>query len=126
MPAIWLIYADFLASCDKITKTREVYDRALMSLPVTQHARIWKKYCEWVATTDAVKSACNVFDRYLKVNPDYKEEFVDYLVSKAQWDRAAVILVEVKSILIDRSLMMMDSSPQVVNPIMTSSHICVT
>lgn len=90
-----MLYSDFMASQNQITKTREVFDRALMSLPVTQHGRIWKKYCEWVAGTDAVKTACSVFERYLKVNPDYKEEFVDYLVAKAQWDKAAVVLVEV-------------------------------
>lgn len=83
MPNIWILYTEFLVSQNFITKTREVYDRALMSLPVTQHGRIWKRYCEWISTTDAIASAIYVFERYLKVNPDYKEEFVDYLVSKA-------------------------------------------
>ena len=44
-----------------------------------------------------MKTACNVFERYLKVNPDYKEEFVDFLVSKAEWDKAAKVLVDVWS-----------------------------
>jgi len=42
-----------------------------------------------------LKTACNVFERYLKLNYDYKEEYLDFLVSKSQWDKATVIIVEV-------------------------------
>ena len=42
MPKIWLDYAKFLSKhCTSVTKTREVYDRALQALPVTQHSLIW-------------------------------------------------------------------------------------
>lgn len=54
MPNIWLMYADYAASLNKITLTRQIYDRALKSLPVTQHDRIWKKYCEWVSLSAEV------------------------------------------------------------------------
>lgn len=36
MPKIWLDYAKYLAKvCKSVTKTREVYDRALNALPIT-------------------------------------------------------------------------------------------
>jgi len=38
MPKIWLDYAKFLGKqAGSLTLTREVYDRALLALPVTQH-----------------------------------------------------------------------------------------
>jgi len=36
MPRIWIMYAEFLAQQNLVTKTRRVYDRALLALPVTQ------------------------------------------------------------------------------------------
>lgn len=33
--------------------------------------------------------------RYLKVNPDYKEEYLDYLVTKEFWDEACQVLVDI-------------------------------
>ena len=36
MPKIWLDYAKYLAKvCKSVTRTREVYDRALYALPIT-------------------------------------------------------------------------------------------
>ena len=37
MPKIWLAYCNFLMKQKKITATRRVFDRALQSLPITQH-----------------------------------------------------------------------------------------
>ena len=38
MPKIWLDYAKYLANvCKSVSRTREVYDRALNTLPITQH-----------------------------------------------------------------------------------------
>lgn len=54
-----------------------------MSLPVTQHKRIWKKYCDWTISSDSIKTAKHVYERYLKVNPDSKEDYLDFLISKA-------------------------------------------
>ena len=41
MPRIWLDYAKFMAQQGFISRTRRLYDRALQSLPVTQHTMIW-------------------------------------------------------------------------------------
>lgn len=48
MPRIWLDYAEFAANdCQLITQTRDIYDRALQTLPVTQHRKIWQSYANW-------------------------------------------------------------------------------
>ena len=47
MPKIWLDYAKFLARQQRITQTRKCYDRALQSLPATQHSVIWRHYLDW-------------------------------------------------------------------------------
>jgi pre-mRNA-splicing factor SYF1 len=44
MPRIWLDYIDLMMSMLKGTETRKVFDRALQSLPVTQHKNVWKLY----------------------------------------------------------------------------------
>lgn len=36
MPRIWLIYSQFLDKQHLITKTRNLFDRALASLPISQ------------------------------------------------------------------------------------------
>ena len=41
MPKIWLAYCHFLMKQKKITMTRRTFDRALQSLPITQHDMIW-------------------------------------------------------------------------------------
>ena len=44
MPKIWELYLNFLVEQRVITKVRRACDRALASLPVTQHERVWTIY----------------------------------------------------------------------------------
>ena len=44
MPCIWLEYLEHLLEQFLLTTTRRVFDRALCSLPITQHDRIWQLY----------------------------------------------------------------------------------
>ena len=44
MPRIWLDYLDHLMGQFLLTQTRRAFDRALASLPITQHDRIWQLY----------------------------------------------------------------------------------
>jgi pre-mRNA-splicing factor SYF1 len=55
MPVIWRLYLDFVTrtpslspSQQNITSIRNLFDRALLALPVTQHEKIWEKYTVWV------------------------------------------------------------------------------
>ena len=44
MPKIWELYLNFLVEQRDVTSVRQTSDRALASLPVTQHDRIWNIY----------------------------------------------------------------------------------
>lgn len=68
MPRLWLDYLKFLMDQRKITLTRRTFDRALRSLPPTQHNLIWKLYSEFVHLpfVPAV-TAVTVFKRQMKV-----------------------------------------------------------
>ena len=84
MPKIWLDYAEFSATCQSITGTRLIYDRALQTLPVTQHKLIWEQYVQWaVGLTNSeddeddeeekqshfADTAIHVYKRYIKLVP---------------------------------------------------------
>ena len=91
------------------TETRRVFDRALQSLPVTQHKNIWSLYigipiCThddtyshslilhrlgWVKDFGVPETAIKVFRRYLMYDPAYREEYIEYLESIDQYTEAA-------------------------------------
>ena len=89
MPRIWIDYCDIMIRRGLITETRRVLDRALRALPITQHHRIWPQYIEFVKSHNIPDTAIRVFRRYLKIKPEVREDFVDYLVGIHQLDEAA-------------------------------------
>lgn len=44
MPRVWLDYLQLLMDQRLVTRTRRTFDRALGSLPITQHDRVWALY----------------------------------------------------------------------------------
>lgn len=44
MPRVWLDYLEYLMQQYLLTRTRRAFDRALCSLPITQHDRVWQLY----------------------------------------------------------------------------------
>jgi hypothetical protein len=68
MPRIWLDYCQFLMDQCRITRTRQVFDRALRALPITQHHRVWPLYLKFLKIHDIPETAVRVFRRYLKVS----------------------------------------------------------
>lgn len=68
MPRIWLDYCQFLMDQCRITRTRQVFDRALRALPITQHHRVWPLYLKFLKMHDIPETAVRVFRRYLKVS----------------------------------------------------------
>ncbi|GBG68652.1 hypothetical protein CBR_g3193 [Chara braunii] len=96
MPRIWLEYLQFLMKQKLITRTRRTFDRALCSLPVTQHDRIWELYLKFVGSDGIpVETALRVYRRYLKLEPTHVEDFIDFLKSAARWQEAATRLAEI-------------------------------
>lgn len=105
MPKIWLAYCKFLMKQKKITATRRVFDRALQSLPITQHDMIWDLYIRFVKDCGVLETAVCVYRRYILVEPSAVEEFIElhfpllliarYLVAVGKYDEAAVQLCRI-------------------------------
>ena len=55
---IWLDYTKFLWIQRVVNRTRKTYDRALRSLPITQHDKIWKQYTKFVKEAEVPEMAC--------------------------------------------------------------------
>ncbi|XP_046404524.1 pre-mRNA-splicing factor syf1 homolog [Ischnura elegans] len=95
MPRIWLDYCQLLVDQKRVTRTRQVFDRSLRALPVTQHHRIWPLYLEFVRSHHSHETAVRVFRRYLKLCPEDSEDYIEYLISIGRLDEAAVKLASI-------------------------------
>ncbi|KAG7675051.1 hypothetical protein Ndes2526B_g07899 [Nannochloris sp. 'desiccata'] len=90
MPRIWVEFLEFLTQQRFVTRTRRAFDRALISLPVTQHNRVWVLYLRFISLPGVpVETAVRVYRRYLKLEPAHAEEYIAYLKMKARWGEAA-------------------------------------
>ncbi|KAG2453740.1 hypothetical protein HYH02_001951 [Chlamydomonas schloesseri] len=95
MPRVWLDYLELLMDQRLVTRTRRTFDRALASLPITQHDRVWALYLKFIHTPGIpVETAVRLYRRYLKLEPTHAEEYVAYLKAKNRWGEAARKLAE--------------------------------
>nr|CAD1827747.1 unnamed protein product [Ananas comosus var. bracteatus] len=70
MPRIWLMYLASLTAQRRVTRARRTFDRALRSLPVSQHARVWPLYLRLVSLPGVpLETAVRVHRRYLSFDP---------------------------------------------------------
>ena len=76
MPRIWLMYAEALEKQKMVSKARQVYNWSFRNLPLTQHEKIWKKFVVWIMKLDNYWTALRTIPRSLKINPDFKENYV--------------------------------------------------
>lgn len=90
---LWILFAEFLVAHGRITLTRRVFDRALRSLPVTQHDLIWEPFIAFARDSDVPETAIRVYRRYMKYAPEAREELVDYLLEGSHVDEACKELV---------------------------------
>lgn len=88
-------YCKFLTNQCLVTRTRQTFDRALRSLPITQHHRIWPLYLKFVKMHDISETAVRVYRRYLKLFPENAEEYIEYLQSVGRLDEAAKVLASI-------------------------------
>lgn len=96
MPRIWLHYIEFLMKQKKVTRARRALDRALRSLPITQHSRIWELYVKFIKDGEVPKeTALIAFRRYLMLEPDHVEIYIAYLRTIGRYDEAAQKLANV-------------------------------
>ncbi|KAJ3218944.1 Pre-mRNA-splicing factor SYF1 [Clydaea vesicula] len=78
-PVIWLMYCKFLMHQCRPTQTRRVFDKALMSLPITQNQRVWDLYLKFASQVGGL-TAIKVWKRYLKLEPEQTESYVAVLL----------------------------------------------
>ncbi|GAB0087733.1 Pre-mRNA-splicing factor syf1 homolog [Sergentomyia squamirostris] len=95
MPRIWMDYCSFMTVQCKITRTRQIFDRALRALPITQHHRIWPLYLDFLQRFNIPETAVRVYRRYLKLFPENAEEYIEYLIGIDRLDEAAQQLASV-------------------------------
>ncbi|KAL0219014.1 hypothetical protein P9112_004667 [Eukaryota sp. TZLM1-RC] len=70
MPVIWELYLTALQKSFRITLTRRSFDRALRSLPLTQHYRIWPLYLNFCRLSHVPHATSNlIIRRYLQYDP---------------------------------------------------------
>ncbi|KAI8534826.1 hypothetical protein RHMOL_Rhmol10G0126900 [Rhododendron molle] len=90
MPRIWIMYLLTLTEQKLVTRTRRAFDRALCSLPVTQHDRVWEPYLVFVGQKGVpIETSLRVYRRYLKHDPSHVEDFIEFLVNSGLWQEAA-------------------------------------
>ena len=63
---------------------RKTYDRALRSLPVTQHETVWGPYSQWALTIPCTKVAESILLRYGKIVPSVLPDLAEYLLQNHQ------------------------------------------
>lgn len=88
MPRIWLMYLDFMAKRSCVSRTRHIFDRALRSLPLSQHPRIWECYLPWARKIGG-RTAYNVWKRYTAARQEYREDFIELLQEIGDYEHAA-------------------------------------
>lgn len=95
MPRLWLMYTAVLAKQHLVQKTRQVYNWSFRNLPLTQHEKIWSKFTAWAMSLYNTSTAIAVIPRYLKLNPDFKQNYASFLISRGLNDRAATVLYDI-------------------------------
>lgn len=95
MPRLWLMYTGVLAKQHLVQKTRQVYNWSFRNLPLTQHEKIWSKFTAWAMSLENTSTAISIIPRYLKLNPDFKQNFASFLISRGLNDRGATVLYDI-------------------------------
>ena len=94
MPVIWEMYLSFLLRQPLVTQTRQIFDRALRGLPVTQHNRIWKLYRAFADSVGG-DTAVKIWARYMQVKPEDMEDFIELLIDSGHYAEAVKRYVEI-------------------------------
>lgn len=90
MPLIWKEYLEHLLAQRMVTHTRRTFDRALQTVPITQHTKwIWPNYIKFARTCGLAETAIRIYRRYLQLNPLEIEDFIEFLKASKRFDEAA-------------------------------------
>lgn len=96
MPVIWKMYLDFLVQQKLITQTRREFNRALCSLPVTQHIKwVWPSFLAFANECGVSETSLRIWKRYIKIDPSECEEYISALKRARKFDTAALQLAAI-------------------------------
>lgn len=91
-PRLWINYLDFLGRQKKVTILRKTFNRALQSLPITQHDKIWSEYLPIIKELKSIPTVFDAYKRILKLHPEYIEEAASYFITNNAYKEAAYFL----------------------------------
>jgi pre-mRNA-splicing factor SYF1 len=91
------MFAEALEKQYMVRRAREVYNWSFRNLPLTQHEKVWQKFTAWAMRLDNPQTALHIVPRYLKLNPDFKETYAEFLISRQLYNEAAGVLVSILS-----------------------------
>ncbi|EAY10843.1 hypothetical protein TVAG_258450 [Trichomonas vaginalis G3] len=91
-PRIWINYLDFLGRQKKVTLLRKTFNRALQSLPITQHDKIWTEFLPIIKEIKCIPTVFDSYKRILKLHPEYIEEAASYFITNKAYKEAAFFL----------------------------------
>lgn len=84
MPRIWINYCKLMMKLKRGTATRKVFDRALRSLPVSQHEELWGLYVDWAKTFGVAETGKIVMRRYLFFEPEFRENYIEWCMEQGE------------------------------------------
>lgn len=94
MPKIWEMYLTFLMKQPLISFTRQTFDRALRSLPLTQHNRIWRLYRPFASSASG-ETAIRIWRRYMQIHPEDSEDFIELLIEQKHFTEAVKKYIDI-------------------------------
>jgi len=106
-PKVWIEYLEYTHNNDKSnlgpTELRQLSNRALEAIPVTQHDKIWPvllKYYQSTSTTWIPKETkLSFLRRYIQFNPQATKEVADFLANDlGHWGEAALLYVNLLNV----------------------------
>lgn len=89
-----LDYCSILSRTSLITRSRRTFDRALSSLPVTQHYEVWEMYVDWCKHINISDMSITVLKRFAMFNNSGYEQFLTHLLETQQFSQVVLSLTE--------------------------------
>ena len=94
-PRVWTMYAEFTESIGRLSKCREVLNRGLVSLPISQHDKIWPVYISFAEKHLSNEELEKVGRRYSTINKEFRDSLATTLLERGLLDRAIQLKMEV-------------------------------
>ena len=108
-PRLWQNYLHFLGKQKRMTLLRRTFNKALQSLPITQHNRMWETYLHIVRDSNSIATVDDAYKRFLKLHPEHIEDACEYFIQKKATKRAAYYL---KRLLDDPNFTSLNNRPK--------------